>query len=244
MLYDLKNTTFLQIYIYTIFKRIPFISDVLQLTHSRGMQTLLGAGTDTSSVTIEWAMSLLLNNPDILRKARAEIDNSVGYDRLVDEADIHNLPYLQNIINEALRLFPPAPLLVPHEAMEDATISGFNVPKGTMLIVNAWAIHRDPKVWDDPTSFKPERYEGMNHQVDPFRLLPFGLGRRGCPGAGLANRVVGSTLAALVQCFEWERVGEELVDLREGTGLTMPKLQPLEALCKTRSCMLGVVSHL
>ncbi|KAI6688033.1 hypothetical protein NL676_024861 [Syzygium grande] len=82
-------------------------------------------------------------------------------DRLVDEADIQKLPCLQNIINEALRLFPPGPLVVPHESAEDCTIGGFNVPGGTMILVNAWAIQRDPKAWDDPTSFKLGRYEGL-----------------------------------------------------------------------------------
>ncbi|KAI3412891.1 uncharacterized protein J3R85_016787 [Psidium guajava] len=200
--------------------------------------SMLAAGTDTSSVTIEWAMSLLLNHPDVLKKAQVELDDVVGRDRLPDEADIHKLPCLQNIINEVLRLFPPGPLLVPHESSEDCTIGGFDVPRGTMILVNAWAIHRDPKVWDDPTSFKPERHEGLEGD-HAYRLLPFGMGRRSCPGAGLANRVVGLALAALIQCFEWERVGEEPVDLLEGTGLTMPKRRPLEAMCKTWECMIA-----
>ncbi|KAI6697287.1 hypothetical protein NL676_017406 [Syzygium grande] len=204
------------------------------------IQSMLAAGTDTSSVTIEWAMSLLLNHPDVLKKVHAEVDGVVGQDRLVDEADIHKLPCLQNIINEALRLFPPVPLLVPHESSEDCTIGGFNVPRGTMILVNAWAIQRDPKMWDDPTSFKPGRYEGLEGD-HAYRLLPFGMGRRRCPGAGLANRVVGLALAALIQCFEWERVDEEPVDLSEGTGLTMPKRQPLEAMCKVRQCMIANV---
>ncbi|XP_030538007.1 cytochrome P450 81Q32-like [Rhodamnia argentea] len=204
------------------------------------MLSMLAAGTDTSSVTMEWALSLLLNHPDVMKKAQAELDDVVGPDRLPDEADIQKLPCLQNIINEALRLFPPAPLLVPHESFEDCTIGGFDVPQGTMILVNAWAIQRDSKVWDDPTSFKPERHEGLEGD-HAYRLLPFGMGRRGCPGAGLANRVVGLALAALIQCFEWERVGEEPVDMSEGTGLVMPKRQPLEAMCKARECMVANV---
>ncbi|KAF8007203.1 hypothetical protein BT93_K1258 [Corymbia citriodora subsp. variegata] len=202
--------------------------------------TILCAGTDTSTVTIEWAMSLLLNHPNIMKKAQAELDNIVGRDRLADEAYIHKLPCLQNIINEALQLFPPAPLLVPHESAEDCTIGGFDVPRGTMILVNVWAIQRDPKVWDDPTSFKPERYEGLKED-HAYRLLPFGMGRRSCPGVGLANKVVGLTLAALIQCFEWERVSEEPVDLSEGRGMTMPKREPLEAVCKARECMIANV---
>ncbi|KAF8023135.1 hypothetical protein BT93_F0590 [Corymbia citriodora subsp. variegata] len=204
------------------------------------IMSMVSAGTDTSAVTIEWAMSLLLNHPDIMKKALVELDDIVGQDRLVDEADIHKLPCLRNIINEAFRLFPAGPLLVPHEASEDCTVGGFDVPQGTMILVNAWAIQRDPKVWDDPTSFKPQRYEGLEDD-HAYRLLPFGMGRRSCPGAGLANRVVSLTLAALIHCFEWERVNEEPVDLSEGTGLTMPKREPLEAMCKARECMIANV---
>ncbi|KAF8023164.1 hypothetical protein BT93_F0612 [Corymbia citriodora subsp. variegata] len=202
--------------------------------------SILAAGTDTSTVTIEWAMSLLLNHPDVMKKAQAELDNIVGRNRLVDEADIHKLPYLQNIVNEVLRLFPPAPLLVPHESAKDCIVGGFDVPRGTMILVNAWAIQRDPKVWDHPTSFKPERYEGLEGD-HAYRLLPFGMGRRSCPGAGLANRVVSLALAALIQCFKWELVGEELVDLSEGMGITMPKREPLEAMCKARDCKIANV---
>ncbi|GFY86032.1 cytochrome P450, family 81, subfamily D, polypeptide 5 [Actinidia rufa] len=204
--------------------------------------TMLSAGTDTSAVTIEWAMSLLLNHPEVLKRARAELDEIVGEDRLADEPDLSKLPYLQNIINETLRLFPAAPLLVPHESSNDCFIGGFDVPRGTMLLANAWAIHRDPKLWEDPTSFNPERYD--NREGEAYKLIPFGIGRRSCPGAGLANRVVGLALASLIQCFEWERVSEELVDMSEGQGLTMPKLEPLEAMCRSRERMINVLSEL
>ncbi|KAI3675899.1 hypothetical protein L1987_85495 [Smallanthus sonchifolius] len=202
------------------------------------IMALLLAGTDTSSVTIEWAMSLLLNHPNVLQKARAEVDEYTGQQRLVQETDLPNLPYIQCIVNETLRIFPAAPLLVPHESSEDCTIGGFDVARGTIVLVNALAIHRDPTVWDDPLSFKPERFEKVGK--DGYRFIPFGVGRRQCPGYGLANRVVGLALASLIQCFEWERVGEELVGLSEGKGLTMPKDEPLVAMCKARQ----QVSHL
>ncbi|CAI0464935.1 unnamed protein product [Linum tenue] len=183
--------------------------------------TMITAGTDTSATTIEWAMSLLLNHPNILTKARAELDDVVGNNRLVEESDYAKLPYLQNIINETLRLYPAAPLLVPHYSSEDCTIGGYHIPKGTMLMANAWAIQRDPSVWDEPTTFRPERHEGKE--------------------AGLANRVVSLALGALIQCFEWTRVGEGLIDMSEGKGLTMPKVEPLVALCKARECMKDVL---
>ncbi|KAF5958801.1 hypothetical protein HYC85_006026 [Camellia sinensis] len=193
------------------------------------------AGTDTSAVTMEWAISLLVNHPEVLKKARAELDIQVGQECLIDEHDLSKLNYLQAIISETFRLFPAAPLLVPHMASNDCTIGGFDVPRDTILLVNAWAIHRNPQVWNDPTSFKPERFEGG--EAEGHKLMPFGMGRRSCPGAGLAQRVVGLSLASLIQCFEWERVSEKAVDLTEGKGLTMPKLEPLEVMCKARDIM-------
>ncbi|KAA8531625.1 hypothetical protein F0562_006334 [Nyssa sinensis] len=199
------------------------------------MLVMITAGTDTSAVTIEWAMSLLLNHPDVLKKAKAELDTHVGQDRFIDESDLSKLHYLRCIILETFRLCPAAPLLVPHMSSDDCTIGGYNVPRDTIVLVNAWAIHRDPEFWDDPTSFKPERFEGGD--VEAHKLMPFGMGRRACPGAGLAQRMVGLTLGSLIQCFEWERVSEMEVDLTEGKGLTMPKAEPLEAMCKAREIM-------
>lgn len=150
---------------------------------------LLAGGTDTSSVTMEWAMSLLLNNPDAMEKARAELDSTVGQNRLIDERDIHRLPYLHNIINETLRLYPAAPLVLPRQSTDDTKVQGFEVPRGTMLLVNAWAIHRDPEVWDDPTSFRPERFEGLDQPSYAHKFIPFGLGWGGgaAPGRGSAG---------------------------------------------------------
>ncbi|MFS7910260.1 putative isoflavone 2'-hydroxylase [Helianthus anomalus] len=203
---------------------------------------LLLAGSDPSSVTIEWAMSLLLNHPNVLKKAKTHIDEHVGNKRMVEATDLPNLPYIQCIINETLRLFPATPLLVPHEPSEDCTIGGFDVARGTIVLVNAWAIHRDPMLWDDPLSFKPERFEKVISEG--YRFIPFGMGRRQCPGSGLANRVIWLVLASLIQCFEWERVGEELVGLSEGKGLTMPKDEPLKARCKARQEMTDVLMNL
>ncbi|XWS36892.1 hypothetical protein CRYUN_Cryun20dG0124500 [Craigia yunnanensis] len=193
---------------------------------------LLLAGTDTSSTTLEWAMSNLLNNPDVLKIARAELDSQIGQEMLIDEPDVPKLQYLQSIIFETLRLKPAAPLLLPHMASSDCTICGYDVPRDTIVLINAWAIHRDPELWDDPTSFKPERFE--NGERESNKLMPFGLGRRACPGAGLAQRIVGLTLGSLIQCFEWERVSEKEIDMAEGDGTTMPKVVPLEAMCKAR----------
>ncbi|KAJ4981226.1 hypothetical protein NE237_032063 [Protea cynaroides] len=208
------------------------------------IQVLLSAGTDTTAGTMEWAMTLLLNHPEVLKKAQAEIDAITGQGRLINESDVANLPYLHCIINETLRMYPAGPLLVPHESSQECIVGGFNIPRGTMLLVNMWAIQNDPKLWEEPTKFKPERMEGMGGVRDGYKLMPFGSGRRSCPGEGLALRVASLTLASLIQCFEWERVDEELIDMTEGTGLTLPKAKPLKAKCKPRPTMLSILSQL
>lgn len=195
--------------------------------------TLLAAGTDTSMVTIEWAMSLLTNHPDTTAKARDEINLNVGKHRIMSEFDLPNLPFLRCIINETLRLHPPAPIIPAHESSKDCIVGGFHVPCGTMLLVNAWAIQRDPELWTNPTSFRPERFVegGREREGSKGSFMPFGMGRRACPGEGLAMRVVGLALGALIQCFEWEK-GSEEVDLSEATGLIVHKARPLEVLCR------------
>ncbi|XP_065874100.1 cytochrome P450 81Q32-like [Euphorbia lathyris] len=201
--------------------------------------SLILAGTDTSAVTLEWTISALLNHPNTLTKAMKEIKDQVGKEQLVDESDLQKLPYLKNIILETFRLYPPVPLLLPHVSSESCTIGGYNVPSNTLVLVNSWAIHRDPTIWEDPLSYRPERYE--NGEGEGFKLMPFGLGRRSCPGAGLAQRVVGLTLASLIQCFEWKRVSKEEIEMIEGGGLTMPRAQPLEALCRPRGVVISKI---
>ncbi|GAA0157547.1 oxygenase [Lithospermum erythrorhizon] len=207
------------------------------------MLVLLSAGTDTSAGTIEWALSSLLNHPEILKKAQKEIDEQIGQERLVDESDIPNLPYLRCIMHETMRMFPAGPLLVPHQSSEKCKIGGYNVPGGTMLLVNLFAIQNDPKLWDQPTKFMPERFEGMEGTRDGYKFMPFGTGRRSCPGEGLANRMVGLTIGSLLQCFDWERVGKEMIDMKEGIGLTLPKAQPLMAKPRPRPILLNLLSQ-
>ncbi|KAM0937806.1 putative oxidoreductase [Dioscorea sansibarensis] len=194
---------------------------------------LLVAGTDTSSVTMEWVMSLLLNNPEALKKLRAELDANIKQSSILQESDLHKLPYLQAVILEALRIHPAVPLLVPHESSQDCTVGGFHVPKGTMLLVNTWKLHRDPETWDEPNKFKPERFLN-NEGKEKMKIMTFGLGRRGCPGEGLAVRVVALVIGILVQCFEWGRVDDKEIDMDEGVGLTIPKAKALEAMYEPR----------
>ncbi|KAA8537817.1 hypothetical protein F0562_027603 [Nyssa sinensis] len=189
--------------------------------------------TEPNYYTDEIIRGLMLN----------EIDKKVGQNRLVNEMDIADLPYLRCIINETLRLYPQGPLL-PHESSEDCMVGGFHVPRGTMLLVNVWAIQNDPNIWEDPREFKPERFEGLEGGRDGFKLMPFGSGRRGCPGEGLAMRMVGLALGSLIQCFDWKRAGKEMVDMREGTGLTLPKAQPLMVRSRPRPSMVNLLSQI
>ena len=187
-------------------------------------------------------MSLLLNHPAALKKAQAEIDASVGTSRLVSADDVPRLAYLQRIVSETLRLYPAAPLLLPHQSSADCKVGGYNVPSDTMLIVNTYAIHRDPVAWDRPMEFRPERFE--DGKADGLFMIPFGMGRRRCPGETLALRTIGMVLATLVQCFDWERVDGVEVDMTEGGGLTIPKAVPLEAVCRPRAVMRDVLQSL
>ncbi|WCJ35515.1 Cytochrome P450 81Q32 [Euphorbia peplus] len=206
------------------------------------MLVMLSAGSDTSAGTMEWAFSLLLNNPETLLKSKQEIDKNIGPNKLIEESDLPNLPYLQGIINETLRMHPPAPLIPPHESSQECTVGGYTVPRGTMLMVNVFAIQNDPKLWEEPTKFRPERH--LEAQRDGYVMLPFGTGRRGCPGEGLALRIVGLALGSFIQCFEWKRVGDEMVNMEEGSGLTSPRAHPLVALCSPRPALLNLLSQL
>ncbi|KAK3231504.1 hypothetical protein Dsin_003385 [Dipteronia sinensis] len=196
------------------------------------------AASDTTTVTLTWVLTLLLNHPNVLKKAQQELDIHVGSERQVNESDIKNLVYLQAIIKETLRLYPAGPLSVPHESMEDCTVSGYHVPARTRLLVNLWRIQRDPAVWSDPCEFKPERFltthkdfdvRGNNHEYTPFSS-----GRRMCPGVSFALQVLQLTLASLIHGFDLETQSNEAVDTSEGIGLTYVKASPLEALLSPR----------
>lgn len=206
------------------------------------LQDIFAAGTDTSAITTEWALAELINHPKIMEKAVQEIYSVVGKNRLVEESDIVHLPYLQAIVKETLRLHPTGPLFI-REASEDCTIASYRIPAKTRLFVNVWALGRDPKYWDNALEFKPERFimstedRGSGKiQLDirgqHFQLLPFGSGRRGCPGVSLGLLVVQTTLAAMIQCFEW-KIGDErdngntVLDMEESAGLTLNRAHPL-----------------
>ncbi|XP_076883272.1 cytochrome P450 CYP82D47-like [Bidens hawaiensis] len=202
------------------------------------MLTIIVAASDKTAVTLTWALSLLLNNPKALKTAQDEIDEHVGRDRLVDESDIRNLVYIDAIIKETLRLYPAAPLSVPHESMEDCIVNGYNIQKGTRLLVNLWKIHRDPDIWSEPCEFKPERFLTCQKEIDlkgkHYELLPFGSGRRMCPGVSFALQVLPLTLTNVIQQFVIHKPSNEPIDMSERLGITTIKATPLEVLLSPR----------
>ncbi|KAG5043386.1 hypothetical protein JHK87_007301 [Glycine soja] len=193
------------------------------------------AGTDTAALTTEWALAELINHPHVMERARQEIDAVIGNGRIVEESDIANLSYLQAVVKETLRIHPTGPMII-RESSESSTIWGYEIPAKTQLFVNVWAIGRDPNHWENPLEFRPERFaseEGSGKgQLDVrgqhFHMIPFGSGRRGCPGTSLALQVVQANLAAMIQCFEWKvKGGIEIADMEEKPGLTLSRAHPL-----------------
>ncbi|KAL0671906.1 hypothetical protein Bca4012_034610 [Brassica carinata] len=196
---------------------------------------MFAAGTDTSSSTLEWAMAELLNNPKSLARAQAEMDCVIGQNGIVQEADISHLPYLRAVVKETFRLHPAAPFLVPRKAEADVKVLGFMVPKDTQVLVNVWAIGRDPAVWENPTRFEPERFLGKETDVKgrDYELTPFGGGRRICPGLPLAVVTVSLMLGSLLYFFDWKLpngVASEDLDMDETFGITLHRTNPLHAV--------------
>ncbi|XVF52768.1 hypothetical protein PTKIN_Ptkin05aG0045100 [Pterospermum kingtungense] len=198
-------------------------------------QDLFTAGTETTSSTLEWAMAELLHNPKALFEAQRELKEVIGEGNLVEESDVTRLPYLQAIVKETLRLYPTVPLLLPRKAEADVELHNFIVPKGAQVIVNAWALGRDPTIWEDPESFLPGRFLGSEMDIKgrDFGLIPFGAGRRICPGLPLAMRMLHLMLGGLIHSFDWkleDGVTSEILDMEDKFGLVLHKAQPLRAI--------------
>ncbi|XP_071720521.1 cytochrome P450 71AV8-like [Rutidosis leptorrhynchoides] len=193
---------------------------------------MFGAGTDTSSVTLIWAMSELMKNPKVMKKAQTEIRKVLKEKIKIHESDIQELDYLKLVIKETLRLHPPLPLLIPRECREKCEIGGFEIPIKTKVITNSWKMGRDPDYWVDPESFLPERFmeSSVNMMGTDFKYLPFGSGRRMCPGMtlGLANLEL--PLAILLNHFNWELSNQETpeeFDMTESFGVTLKRKNDL-----------------
>ncbi|XP_043716158.1 cytochrome P450 71B34-like [Telopea speciosissima] len=204
--------------------------------HIKGilMNIFLG-GVDTSAVTLVWAMTELVKNPEVMKKVQDEVRSSVGKKGKVVQAVVDQLKYLKMVVKETLRLHPPTPLLVPRETINHFTINGYDIYPKTRVQVNAWAIGRDPKCWKNPEKFMPERF--MDNSIDykgkHFELLPFGAGRRICPGIHMAASMIELTLANLLYAFDWgfpDGIKKENIDMNEEAGLTVHKKAPLYLL--------------
>ena len=191
-------------------------------------------GTDTVAILLEWILARMVLHPEIQLKAQAEIENIVGSSRVVSDSDIPNLPYLQAIVKECLRVHPPGPLLSwARLAIHDVHVGDHFVPAGTTAMVNMWAITHDEKVWSDPEMFKPERFidEDVSVMGSNLKLAPFGSGRRVCPGKAMGLASVHLWLAMLLQSFKWVPSDDKVdVDLSERLKLSMEMKSPL--LCK------------
>lgn len=186
------------------------------------------------AILLEWILARMVLHPEIQLKAQAEIENIVGSSRVVSDSDIPNLPYLQAIVKECLRVHPPGPLLSwARLAIHDVHVGDHFVPAGTTAMVNMWAITHDEKVWSEPEMFKPERFidEDVSIMGSNLKLAPFGSGRRVCPGKAMGLATVHLWLAMLLQSFKWVPSDDKVdVDLSERLKLSMEMKSPL--LCK------------
>ena len=196
---------------------------------------MFAAGSDTSSSIVEWAIAELMRNPLCMIRACDELSQVIGSGTNIEESDIGQLPYLQAVVKETFRLHPPVPLLLPRQAETTTNIAGYTIPKGARVFVNVWAIGRHKDTWSQPEKFMPERFfeRNIDFRGVHFELIPFGAGRRICPGLPLANRMVHLVLGSLLNQFKWnlpvdiERNG---IDMSEKFGLTLVKAIPLCAL--------------
>ncbi|KAJ0969446.1 hypothetical protein J5N97_022323 [Dioscorea zingiberensis] len=190
------------------------------------LMDLFGAGIDTTYIALEWSMAELVKNPQIMRKLQDEVREIACGKLIVKEEDLNKMSYLKSVIKEVLRLHPPAPLLVPRESVDSCQIEGYDIPRKTRVIINYWSIARDPKTWDSPDEFRPERFidNPIDFKGQDYEYIPFGSGRRICPGMQFAISTIELALANLVYQFDWKLVGDmvpEEIDMTESPGLTM-----------------------
>ncbi|KAM1340623.1 hypothetical protein ACFX2H_038989 [Malus domestica] len=210
---------------------------MLERTNAKAilLDMIVGA-FDTSATTIVWTLAELLRHPKVMKRLQEELQSVIGMDRMVEESDLPKLDYLSMVVKESLRLHPVAPLLIPHQSMEDITVDGYHIPKKSRVFINIWTIGRDPSVWSDNVEqFYPERF--MNSNIDlrghDFQLIPFGSGRRGCPAMQLALATVRLALGNLLHCFNWGLPSGMLpkdLDMTEKFGLSLSKAKHLLAM--------------
>lgn len=210
----------------------------LTLDHIKAvLMIIFVAGTDTSAAMVVWAMTELMKNTMVMRKVQVELRTTIRYRALIKEDDLPKLEYFKAVVKETFRLHPAAPLLVPHETIQKCKIDGYDIQPKTTVFVNAWAIGRDLESWKNPDIFIPERFLGssIDFKGNDFELIPFGAGRRMCPGMLLGAVNFELALANLLYCFDWELpvgMGKEDIDTDVIPGLTMHKKTPLCLVAK------------
>ncbi|XP_039140947.1 premnaspirodiene oxygenase-like [Dioscorea cayenensis subsp. rotundata] len=196
------------------------------------MFDILAAGSDTSWNVMEWVMSELMKNPEVMKKVQLELREVLQGKTKVNEEDLSGLKYLKLVIKETLRMHPPLTLLLPRECREAFEIMGYHIPVGTRVLVNAWALARDPEYWDEPLVFKPERFEGsgINYNGHCFEYIPFGAGRRMCPGMAFGLATIEFALAQLLYHFDWKLpngLQPQDLDMCESFGVTARRTSSL-----------------
>ncbi|KAL5998221.1 hypothetical protein ACLOJK_009159 [Asimina triloba] len=207
---------------------------------------MFAAGTDTIYTALEWTMAELMRHPKAMEKLQQEVRGLASGQSMVTEDNLHHMNYLKSVIKESLRMHPPLPLLVPRESIEDVQIDGYHIPTNTRVMINAWAIGRDPKSWESPDEFLPERFISsgscchLDFKGHDYELVPFGAGRRGCPGIHFATAIIELGLANLVYHFDWETpsrgMSREDLDMTESSGITVHKKDILLLVAKPHYC--------
>ncbi|XP_024992431.1 geraniol 8-hydroxylase-like isoform X1 [Cynara cardunculus var. scolymus] len=198
------------------------------------------AGTETTTSLTQWAMAEIMHNRNIMKRVQEELADIVGTSNIVEESHLPKLKYLDATIKETLRLHPGVPLLIPRSPSQTCTVGEYTIPKGSTVFVNVWAIHRDPRNWDNPLEFNPERFltrEGMDKydfKGNNLKFLPFGSGRRACPGVPLATKVQTYILASLLHSFEWSLPEGEEHDFSDVFSIALKKRKPLVAVPSQR----------
>ncbi|OMO67705.1 Cytochrome P450 [Corchorus capsularis] len=231
-------------------KKDDFVSTILRLQRDGLLEMDLNikailvnmfvGGADTTSTTIEWVMAELMKHPNVMKKVQEEVRNVVGKGKgnkskvMVNAEDINKMEYLKCVIKETLRIHPPAPL-APRETMASVKLGGYDIPANITVFINSFAIHRDPNWWDDPEEFIPERFENssVDYKGQDLEFIPFGYGRRGCPGILFGIATLQCVMANLVYWFDWKLPAGEIphnLDMTELNGLAIKKKRPLHVL--------------
>ncbi|XP_059657448.1 geraniol 8-hydroxylase-like [Cornus florida] len=230
---DEEKKDFLQILL-AMKKEKEDTASPLTLTQIKAMMIdIVSGATDTTATIAEWVMAELMCRPGVMKKVQEELAEVVGMN-IVEEPHLPKLHYLDAVVKETFRLHPPLPLLVPKTPSKSCTVGGYTIPKNTKVLVNVWALHRDPQVWDDPSEFKPERFLSepgkWDYSGNSVQFLPFGSGRRVCAGIPLAEKMLLDILGSLLHSFDWQMPKGEVLELSEKFGIVMKKNTSLLAI--------------